>query len=361
MTAANTFQALFETVTLAKTVRRYATGAKRPHTAIYQRGEKIVAPIAGNTVGWKETRFSRDLARVTGPGSPTKAAQKPKQTPKSATLIDIKEHVDLPPEWLYLLQNPDKVGDVAVDNARAQFADAMLQISNKIANTCEFICTKANLGSLDLSAVPNSELSHTITYPVKSQAKVTSWAAATTKIRSAEIPALRDAYLKAAGFEAGRAVATKTVEGYITQNAEIANFLQGHSLAARALEASFAEGGALPTLGGLGWDFVNPHYALDATPDTTVDYQTDDVVVVLPPEAMWSEAFAMGEGYEVVPAGPAFALGGPEAVGQLLIPIQGHWCYVEVVTNPVLIRLHCGYKCLPIQKIPNAVMAFDSV
>lgn len=361
MTAANVFQSLFETVPNVANVKRYAMAGRRPHTEVYSRGMKALAAVGGNTVGWKEKRFSRGLARLSGPESPTKAGKKPKQTPRSATLIDVKEHVDLPPAWLYLMQNPESVGDVAVDNAKAQFAEAQENLGNRLANTVEFVCTNANdAGTLNLSTVPNSELNHTITWPTNDLAAAADWDLAGTKVLSSEIPTVQDTYVKGSGVEAGRVIATKTIYGYLAQNTEIGNLIAaGDTLAARQLRDAFDQRGGpsvLKEMSGLLWDFQNAHYALDATPDTTVEFQAASEAVFLPPEALWAEAFCMGEGWEIVPAGPAFSTpGSPQSVDQLLIPIQGYWAYVEVVTNPVLIRLHAGYRFLPIQKIPNAV------
>lgn len=359
MTAVNAFQAAFQSVPLTASVRRFAEGRSRPHSEIYRAGRTIVAPVGQQTVGWNESRMSRGLAALTGPTSPTKQGKKPGQIARAATLLDVKEHVDLPAEWLYAIQNPEAVGDVMVESAKAQLSDAADNLAERIANTIEFCSVKANEGSLVLGSVPNSELTGTLTYPVNSLAKLVSWAATDTKIRSTEINRVIDQYDKGAGFKPAAAVATHTVEGYLTGNVELQNFMSGNDPGARALESAFMGGGANPKFGGIEWKFHNAHYALDSAEDTAVDYQTADVVTFLPPKELWRRCFAMGEGHELIPRGPKF--GTADGFEQLIIPMQGYWSYVEVQTNPVLIRLHAGYKFLPIQLVQKAVMAFDSV
>lgn len=350
------FEKLFQPETMAARVRRFADQTdERSFIQVYQAGEKL-EPIA-DAVTWNETRFSRDLAPLTGRDSPSESAKKTTKIPRSGTLLDIKEHADLPAPWLYFMKGegglPDPEGALGLE---------LQNLTNRAMKTANFIAARSFLtktGAVDLATVPNSKLTGTITWPVQSIDAAATWATDTTKIRSSEINAMKKTYKRVSGMRPGVAIASPNIEKYIAQNVEVTKFITEGSLAARMLQSSFQDGGGVAQFGGLEWNFVDDVYADDDTPDTVAAVSADeDIFVVLPRRELWREAFAFAEGRMFVPSG-VVASGVAGATG-MMKEVRGFGAYVELMTNPIGLRLHVLMRFQLIQKIQKAACAFDS-
>ncbi len=357
----NSFEALYQTETLSGLVQRFAQDAVagRPYLAEFMApGVERIAPM-GDSVHWDEIRLSRGLAPLKAADSPTESAKKTDLTVRSGVMFDIKENVDLPARFLYLMRDAGSMSD----NARAKIDRELENMTRRVLNTLEWVCTLAMEGSVDLSTFPGvSDLTQTLTYPILSLTNPSaSWATNTTKILSTELPALVDEFIKKANKQPVRAIAHRNVFGFIAGNDEVTNLIQsGPALAGRALESSFTQGGGFaPQLGQLAMTFTNAHYALDASPDTETEYKTVDLMTVLPSPAETAEALAWAEGRVHVPAGPSYGeVGG--APTNLLREERGLWSYAEVRHNPPGIRLHCGWKGLPIVKGVNCIGTYNT-
>jgi hypothetical protein len=158
-------------------------------------------------------------------------------------------------------------------------------------------------------------------------------------------------------------IASSTIEGNLTSNTEISNFIGDGTLAGQILSRSFEERGIgdAVRLGNLDWFFADDYYTADATPDTPAEVNSDlTKFCVIPGEDRNRECFAMAEGWQFVPNGP---IAGPVqgAPGNLFSKVKGFGAYVTLETAPVGLRLHVFWCGNLVQKTPNAVMVFDSV
>jgi hypothetical protein len=72
---------------------------------------------------------------------------------------------------------------------------------------------------------------------------------------------------------------------------------------------------------------------------------------------MSREAFAIAEGRQWIPAGPIV---GPANGAGLLREERGFHAYIELMQNPVGLRLHVGWTGALIQKLVNAVAVFNT-
>jgi hypothetical protein len=355
---------LFMAESMTGVVRRFADqSADRSFISVYEAGEQL-QPV-GDTVKWDEVRYSRGLAPIGGPSSPSKAFAPIGIKKRTGELLSISEHVDLDGRFVMMARGegslmPDPEG---VLNSNLQ------NLTNRIQRTRNYWAAKSLLtsnGQVDPGAFPNADLPSgaiVYTYPVRAQSASASWALEATKIRSAELNPLKRDHKRNSGVPAGVVIASDAVEGYITQNTEVTNLIGGGSLAGRVVETTFEDrGGGLPRFGGLDWIFARDFYTTDAAPDTEVDVISDaDLIAVLPERARWRDAFAQAEGVNLVPTGPISAmLAGGSAISKLIATTRGWAAYVELIGNPIGIRLHVRWTGLLVQKIVDGVTVFNT-
>lgn len=350
---------LFMAESMTTAVRGFADQSQdRSWIAPYEAGERLLP--TGDTVKWDEMRYSRDLAPVTGQSSPSTATKPVGVIKKFAPIVAIKEHVDLDARFMLMA----KGFGAEMPNPAEVLATNLQNLTNRVLRTLNFWAAQSMLapgGSVDLSTIPNSQLTGvTLVYPIQSISSTGQWSDPALNIRSAEINALKRTYQRASGLRAQRAVASDVVEGYITGNNQVNNLVAGGGLAGRMLETSFEDGGGVVNFGGLGWQFARDYYAADGTPDTTVDVISDtDLVAILPDPSLWNQCFAMALGEAIVPSGPISALVGGNPLN-LLTRQRGFCAWVELITNPIGLRLHVEWHGMLIQKVRNAVCRYNT-
>lgn len=357
MPANDSFEALFLPQSLATAVRRFAAEVEDPYLAEFEAGERLEPP--GDAVHWDEVRFTRDLAPMVPPDSPSHARPSMKRTVRSGVLVDVKTHVDLSAREIAAMRA------AGADSPRPaeKISDELANLTRSIMATKRYLAAQALVaGSVDLSAVPNSQLTGTLSYPIATASAAAAWSTTTTKIRSQEIPTMRQTYSRKAGLKADRALALKSVEEYLIANDEVSNY-GANSLGGAILTSAFADGSA-PRFGGLTWFFADPHYALDSAPDTEVDSLSGanaDKIVVLPEASARRDVFAIAEGLTYVPASvPRFGDASPAGAAGMFQAERGFYAYAEQLANPVGVRLYAGWKGLLIVKLVNGVLSFDT-
>lgn len=346
---------------MSATVRRFADQSKdRSFVAPYEAGERVQVGANG-LVAWDEARFSRQMAPISGPSSPTKAARAVGITKRYGRVLKISQHVDLP--WLTV--NAARGLGQLVSDPVSHLNNALLDVTNRILRTRNYWASKSLLlanGQVDPGSFPQADIpatSNVLTYPVQSLSAVVGWNLPATPIRSTEINPLKLAYRKATGFNPGVVIGSDTLDGYLNGNVEFNEFLRQGGAAGRQAESSYQEGNGV-RYGGMDWFFAHDTYATDATPDTTVDIQADlDLCAVLPPQDMWHDSFMMAEGVQPVPTGAISSLGVPGATS-LIAEVSGFGAYVELMMNPIGFRLH-GFWCgLLVQKGVSHVAVFNT-
>lgn len=338
--------------TMTGVVKRFANNShNRVFTAEFEGGDRTIMPD-GDSFSWDEIRFSRDLASLVPHGEEGARKKRVVVRKRTGGMLDVEVTAELPPEFLYFMRNAGELGG----NARAKIDTEIEDGAIQVANTVEYVCQKACTGSVDPATVPNSKLvSDAITFPVHSLSKSTAWSAASTKISSVEVPRILDEFFKKANVDATRAITTRTVEGYLKQCEELIALIKANPiLAAETLQQKQR---GVHEVGGLMFKFQRSHYALDSAPDTTVDYMTSDHVVVLPDESLRKEMFAMVDGLTPIPAGPVF--GDISSAAAALRLVRGYYAYWELKGKKLI--LHIGRRFMPVIKMVNGVMLFDSV
>lgn len=353
---------LFMPGAMAPSVERYADQSEDcNYIGVYEAGEKIEANPDG-TFAYDQLDFSRDLAPLTHPDSPSTSTKKLIQSKKTGSVIAVKEHVDLPMRFLDAWRAPG--GNMP--NAAVQIRNNLRNLTNRAMRTLNFLSALTLLtknGSIDLSTIPSSQIGGTLVYPVATLDAAASWALKTTPIRSTEINLIRKTYRRNTGFRAGEVIATAQTEGEITGNTEISEFINGGTLGGQILGRSFEEKGVgdVVRLGNLDWLFVEDYYATDAAPQTPLSISPDDAhCAVLPPRARWSDCFAIAEGVEYVPFGSenvGEVIANPSAV---IKTMRGWFAYVTVEKAPVGLRLHVGRTFQLVQKMPKSVLVYDA-
>src|SRR5688500_4273587 len=107
---------MFMAEAMSSVVRRFADQSEeRSFIGVYEAGERL-SPIT-DVVKWDEVRYSRDLAPITGPSSPSKATKPLGITERTGEVYAIKEHVDLDGRWLKMARGegsmlPDPAGEL---------------------------------------------------------------------------------------------------------------------------------------------------------------------------------------------------------------------------------------------------------
>lgn len=352
---------LFMAETMTGEVERFAEQSReRSFVEVYEGADQI-RPI-GEDFTYDETRYSRDLARIAGAHSPTKPGRALGVTKRAGTVYKISEHVDLPAT---LLMQARGLGSMGPD-PRGWLNKNLKNLTNKVQRTRNHWAAQSFLtqgGAVDLGAFPNTDLpgSTVLTYPVGDLDSGASWGIAATDIRGTEIPAIRKSFERNSGMPAGCALASDTVEGYIVTNDGLSVPIDRNAnLQQRKIENSYLEGGAVMRLGGIDFKYARDFHALEATPDTFVDTITDpDLVAILPPEHLWSEAFAQVEGAQYVPTGAitSMATGDPLS---LISEVRGWGAYLELVMNPIGLKLHVFWAGNFVHLVQKACLVYDT-
>lgn len=358
---------LFMAETMTSQVEEFANQAEdTSFLQVYEGGEQIMP--ASNKFTYDEITYSRGMAPVTGTQSPSKAHKPLNVKLRAAQVYAIKEHVDLPAEILMMARGTGQSGP----DPRGWLNKHLKELTNRVQRTRNFWAAQSlHAASVNLGNFPNSDLAVTLTYPVETMSASSSWGVSTTKIRSAEINPIKRTYKRNCGFNPGIAFASDVVEGYITGNQEVSNTANRvPTLAQQKLANSYMEGGGIVEFGGIQWNFVRDDYVTDANQETADDSDdatptvTDvisdaDLVPILPPRGRWSDCFAQAQGRVFVPTGAitSAATGNPFS---LLAESRGWAAYLELLMNPVGLRLHVVWHGNFIQKQRSSVLVFNT-
>lgn len=311
------------------------------------------------TCEWDEIQLSRALAPVTG-----HAAQFPEGTEvtkinRRSAVAHIKRSKRINPYKIHYERAPGLLRPDAAMHVETEMRDAM----NEIAATIEYMASKSLLGTLTVntSNIPDSTQSFTLTYSPNTYTASNSWGTASTKILSAEIPALKQDFEQNCGIAPAQVITGSTVEGYIVGNTEITNFAQ-QQLGERFITQSGAQRGPMLgglAVGGLSWTLTEGGYVPSGGAFTRY-LSTTDEAIVLPADSELVDVLGYAEGRGMVPAqqyGPA------SSAAQLIAPAPqtGWYAYAMLEGNGPFIKLCVGYVGLPIVMRPAAVCVANLV
>lgn len=358
---------LFMAETMTTMVEEFADQSEdHSYIGVYEAGEPIL-PTADDFI-FKEVTYSRGMAPITGTQSPSKPHEPLGVKKRAGQVYAIKEHVDLPAPLLMMAQGKN----ADMPDPEGWLAGNLRNLTNRVQRTRNYWAAQSFLtGSVDLANFPNADVpgSTVLTYPVQTLSATNTWATPANAIRP-QTATLHETYKRKTGFAAATAIASKSVEGYITNNTAISQTVdQVQTLAQRKIELSYLEGGSLIRFGGLDWRFVDDYYVTDAnersadaadTAATTTDMASDgDLVTILPPASRYFECFGQALGRVFVPNGliTSLAVGTPAG---LFSELRGWYAYLELLMNPIGLRLHVGWHGSLVQRRRNAVMVYNT-
>lgn len=348
---------MFMAESMTGQVKRFAEQAQeRNFIGLYEEGQKLYPTT--DVVKWDETRYSRDLAPVTGPSSPTKATKKLGIITRTAPMLKICEHVDL--DWR-LMKMARGEGTLVPDPA-GMLNNNLKNLTNRVNRTRNYWAAKSVLtttGSVDPGAFPNADLpagANPLVYPVATLGASNSWALAGTKIRSEEINRLMLEYQQNTGFWPALGIGSPNLDNYFNANTEFSEAVRGGALAAQRVESNYVRGEGV-RYGGMQWKFARDYYASDATPDTEVDVIADQDLVAILPENR-ADVFAMAEGIQGIPTGLISKMG-TQGFEALIAEVRGWFAYLELIMNPIGLRLHVGWCGMLIQTMQKGVLVFN--
>lgn len=336
---------------------------------VYEDGEPI-NPISDEFV-YKETTFSRGIVGPTGTQSPSKARKPLAVKKRAGQVYAIKTHRDLPAPLLMMAQGQNS----AMPDPEGWLEDNLRDMTNEVNRGRNYWAAQSLLvGTVDLSTIPNADLpgATVLTYPVATlNAANGAWSNPGSKIRK-DMALIKKTYRRNTGFSPGEALGSDAHEIYITENTQFANTVDGGgvpTLAQRKIENSYLEGGSIIRIGGMDWRFVDDYYVTDANAATAEAGDTEptksevasdeDLVAILPPRSRRRECFAMAQGRAWIPNGliTSMATGKPSS---LLTEVRGWYAYLELITNPIGLRLHVGWHGTLIQKRRRSVLVFNA-
>lgn len=355
---ATDYQRLFGVQSLNGKVEAFGKDSTKnfAFTRKFQQGRPLEAE--DGTLQWDEIRFSRGLAPVTGiKGRHPEKAEMTKVVRRSAVAA-IKRSVRLDPHRIHNERAPGELRP----NARSYVENEMRDLVNEIASTIEYMAAESARGTLTVNSsnIPGSTQAFTISYSPNTFAPSASWATASTKILSVDIPALKVDIEQLSGLIPAQAIIGTTVEGYVVANTEVQGFAQP-LLGQRFIEKSGNLRGPMLgglELGGLRWEITEGGYIPEGGSFTRYLPDTDEAIV-LPDDADLRDVLGWAQGRGMVPRqqyGPA------SDAAELCAPAgMGWYSYAALDPDGPFIKLYVGYIGLPIVMRPQGVCVADLV
>src|SRR5690606_37933429 len=333
---------------------------------VYEASEQIFP--TDDTFVFKEVSFSRGLAPVTATTSPSRPYKPLEVKERVGRVYAIKEHVDLPAPLLMMAKGKN----VDFPDPEGWLNENLRNLTNRVQRTRNYWAAQSFLaGTVNLHAFPNADLDSPVAlvYPIQTANASKSWANPANAIRT-QVAELKKTYKRATGFKPATAIASDSVESYITDNTSIAQAVDGvQTLAQRKIENSYLEGGSLMRFGGLDWSFADDYYVTEANEATaaandsvatTTDVASDaDVVAILPPASRYPDCFAQALGRVFVPNGliTSPAVGRPS---ELISESRGWYAYLQLLQDPIGLRLHVGWHGCFVHRRRFSAMAYNT-
>lgn len=348
---------MFMAETMTDQVRDFAEQSEeRSFLEPYEAGGRIT-PTTHEFV-YDQVKFSRGMSPVMGPSAPTEEQALLGVEKLAGNVYKIGEHRDLPADLVHMARSPGSMGP----DPQRWLDDNLLDMTNRIQRTRNYWAfLSLHQASVALGSFPNAKITGvTLTYPVATLAAMAAWSNAATKIRSSEVNRIVKTYRQTRGYNPGVAIANEVVEGYITQNTELSNPVDHvPTLAQRKIESSYIDGGSLMRVGSIDYKFAKDYYTTEADPATPVELAVNaDKFCVLPPRSRWGQAFATVEGRAWIPTG-SIAKAALGSAFSLMAEVRGFGAYLELIMNPIGLRLHAFWIGSLVQKEEGAVLVFD--
>lgn len=336
-------EALFGVETLTDTIRSFAEeDGARACTPLFRAGRQIIPD--GNSASWTELQFSRHLAPITGRDAPHVQVAPETEIPRASAMASIKVYKDLPASTLLRRRAPGS----SIADKRVVINNALEDLNKLIGNSIELMCSQAlSTGSITVNVTnyPGSQVTFTVTFTgFATYTYTTSWAIVSTKISSAEMVLVEQAFRAATGRAVKRAVINATTKGYLSQNTEVQQ-LGAFAYGAAILAGAAANlGAALPglNLGGIAWAQADGVYK--PVGGSATNYFPTKVAAFLPGDLR--NTLALAEGFGDVPMGDSVESA----------PQRGLYAYAAVNPDTPSVRLYAGWNGLPIILCPQEVM-----
>ena len=351
---AATIQELFGSRELTATAKTFASD-QNDHlvTDVFKGGDRQSVDDPRH-VEWQETRFDRNTAPMVGLAAPSVKSEQFSRIDHQSACITIKEHVFLEAEKLFHDSAPGQIGSNPRANAAATIGVHLEKLVKRIGRTVEKACVDLAQGSLAVSAAtfPGSTTKFTLTLPVTTGQYANSWATAGTKIVTAEIKRMVDAYRAAVNMAPGRVLLNSAIEAYLLANTEFQDVCKANPLWAAALLRS--NNSAIDVVNGVGLGSLDwkKHLGSYSAAGAFTEFMPAKKMIVLPPPSMDKDFIGFAEASAIV---PRTLWGNAAQVGIEKLP-PGIAAYTEVSGDPVGIKLIVIYHFLPYLLFPEAAM-----
>ena len=298
-----------------------------------------------DTVVWDELTKTRRRAPFATRGQPAQRLDLLSRGMRSAQVADIFVSKVLRADQLeYLRRYGEANGNSADSGAQAIINDELEDMTERVMNTVEYACMSVARGSLAIdqmastTAVKSRGVKWTLTFPVSTLSKLTSWATNTTKIYSTEIQAIFDKMAAVTGQMPTRAVHNGALMTNILQNDEVKEFM-GDQYRTQLLQTGYVS-----SMRGINFQ---PYDTGDDESGSFAKYWSDSEALFLPPDNRYFELF---EADALIPGpGDTFVSSGP-----------GMYSYAQINKNPVSVELFVGYRFLPVNRYPERALLFTA-
>lgn len=340
---------IFGVDSLTETITSFANEPDSDRiTGLFRAGRSI--ECLGDSVSWDEIEMHRHLAPITGADSPSIHQGQATKRVRSSALAHIKISKTIQGSKLFKERGPGSLAS----NADEVLAYELKDLQKMIGASVEYLCTSALLGTITVSnsTIPGTTVSFTVSFSPNTYSYSGDWATVSTKLASAEIPALMKDHRAASGMIPRIAITEPDVTGYILANTEAQTLLK-NAVGAAWLQRSAFDDRFGPGLQVGGLDFRTSDGVYTPEGGAATRFFTADRVVTLPGESEMGGVLGLAEGYGVVPTGPAFGAEG--ASGLRLAPTKGYYAYSMPSGDPAGVKLVAGWVGLPILLFPSGV------
>ena len=337
------YDGAFKVETLSASVESFAAefGAKTVSGMFSQFGRQI--PVDGDIAGWDEVQMGRHLAPVGGADSPAVNQALAATISRSSALAHIKVYKDIPASKLFYHRAPG----ASTADRDAVIAAELKDLAKLIANTKEWMCTQALLGTITLNSttIPGTTISTSVAFGNNTYTYSADWATASSDL-FAEAKAIRESHIASGGSMPRICVTEPGVQAYINGNDKLTSLAQNAFGISLAMGSTHEDNFGRSDVRALGFDWKIAGGVYKPVGGAAQKFMSQDRGVFLPALEELDGVLGMAEGYGAIPV---------EGGAPVKAPSRGYYSYAVSQSDPVGVRLYAGWCGLPLILQPSNV------